>query len=169
MVGLGFGGLVVCVLDKKLGKIVIGHGIGGIDFPTKWSDSLKACCRIKQRHKLVTRSHSHSNRLMALRSNYVYMLIPICEQFHYAYGDPHLRTYQSLRKKSCRILLKIAKLVHMGILICIRARKGCTCGGISTKFAYGDPRMHNEIVCIWGATYTPRSIGNFYMEYPPPQ
>ena len=24
---------------------------------------------------------------------------------------------------------------------------------ISTKFAYGDPRMHNEIVRIWGVTY----------------
>ncbi len=83
-----------------------------------------------------------------------YMLLPVCEQFHYAYRDPHMRTYQSLRKKSCRILLKIAKLVHMGIHICIRAGKGCTCGGISTKFAYGDPCTHNEIVRIWGATYT---------------
>jgi hypothetical protein len=38
----------------------------------KWRDSLKACCRSKQQHKLVTRSYSHSNRLMAQRSKYVY-------------------------------------------------------------------------------------------------
>ncbi len=38
----------------------------------KWSDSLKASCWSKQRQKLVTRSYSHSNRLMATRSKYVY-------------------------------------------------------------------------------------------------
>ena len=37
--------------------------------------------------------------------------------------------------------------MHMGIPICKRA-------GIAKKFAYGDPRTHNEIVCIRGLTYT---------------
>jgi hypothetical protein len=36
---------------------------------------------------------------------------------------------------------------HMGITVCIRA-------GIAKIFAYGDPRLHNEIVCILGAIYT---------------
>jgi hypothetical protein len=36
--------------------------------------------------------------------------------------------------------------VHMGIPVCIRA-------GIAKIFAYGDPRLHNKIVCILGATY----------------
>ncbi len=37
--------------------------------------------------------------------------------------------------------------MHMGIPLCIRA-------GIAKIFAYGDPRSHNEIVRILGATYT---------------
>ena len=37
----------------------------------KWRDSLKATCWSKLRQKLVTRSYSHSNRLMALRSKYL--------------------------------------------------------------------------------------------------
>jgi hypothetical protein len=36
----------------------------------------------------------------------------------------------------------------MGIPVCIRA-------GIAKIFAYGDPRLHNEIVRILGATYIP--------------
>ena len=35
--------------------------------------------------------------------------------------------------------------MHMGIPVCERA-------GIAKKFAYGDPRTHNEIVRIWGLT-----------------
>ncbi len=117
-------------------------------------------------HPNLPKFHSHLHRRNSVRvhpcahpqyievlKQFVYMLLPICAQFHYAYGDPHMRTYQSLRKKSCRISLKIAKLVHMGIPICIWAGKGCTCGGSSTKFAYGYPRTHNEIVRILGATY----------------
>ena len=37
--------------------------------------------------------------------------------------------------------------MHMGIPVCKRA-------GIAEKFAYGDPITHNEIVRIWGLTYT---------------
>ena len=37
---------------------------------------------------------------------------------------------------------------HMGILVCIRV-------GINKIFAYGEPRSHNKIVRILGATYTP--------------
>ena len=37
--------------------------------------------------------------------------------------------------------------MHMGIPVCKRS-------GIAEKFAYGDPIMHNEIVRIWGLTYT---------------
>ncbi len=77
----------------------IGHGIGGIIIQSKWNNKLKASCWSKQQQKLVTQSYSHSNRLMTTRSKYVYMLIPICEQFHHAHGDPHMQTYQSLRKK----------------------------------------------------------------------
>jgi hypothetical protein len=36
---------------------------------------------------------------------------------------------------------------HMGITVCIQA-------GIAKIFAYGDPRLHNKIVRILGATYT---------------
>ncbi len=42
-------------------------------------------------------------------------------------------------------------------------------GGVATIFAYGDPCLHNKIVRILGVTYTPRSMENSYMEYPPPQ
>ena len=37
--------------------------------------------------------------------------------------------------------------MHMGIPVCKRA-------GIAEKFADGDPITHNEIVRIWGLTYT---------------
>ncbi len=37
-----------------------------------------------------------------------------------------------------------------------------------STLAATDPRSHNEIVRILGATYTPPSMGNSYMEYPPP-
>ena len=30
----------------------------------------------------------------------------------------------------------------------------CKLAGIAEKFANGDPITHNEIVCIWGLTYT---------------
>jgi hypothetical protein len=59
--------LLVMILDT-----VIGHSSGGIFIPAKWRDSLKACCWSKRRQKLVTRSYSHSNRLMATRSKYAY-------------------------------------------------------------------------------------------------
>ncbi len=90
-------------------QCAIGHGIGGIDIPAKWCDSLKACCRSKQRHKLVTRSHSHSNRLMALRSKYVYMLLPICAPFHYANKDSPYAKFPAFL--SVRI---------QGVLVCIQ-------------------------------------------------
>ncbi len=51
---------------------VIGHGIGGILIPAKWRNLIKACCWSKQWQKLVTWSYNHSNRMMALRSKYVY-------------------------------------------------------------------------------------------------
>ena len=51
---------------------VICHGVGGILIPAKWRDLLKASHWSKQRQKLVTQSYSHSNRLMATRSKYVY-------------------------------------------------------------------------------------------------
>jgi hypothetical protein len=50
----------------------VSHGSGGILILSKWRDLLKACCRSKQRQKLVTWSYSHSNRLMAQRYKYVY-------------------------------------------------------------------------------------------------
>jgi len=37
--------------------------------------------------------------------------------------------------------------MHMGIPVCVRA-------GIAKIFAYGDPITHNEVVRIWGLTYT---------------
>ena len=37
--------------------------------------------------------------------------------------------------------------MHIGIPVCILA-------GIAKIFAYGDPRLHNKIVRILGATYT---------------
>jgi hypothetical protein len=36
--------------------------------------------------------------------------------------------------------------MHMGTPVCKRV-------GIAKKFTYGDPVMHNEVVCIWGLTY----------------
>ena len=64
---------IVSIVVSILPSSVIGHGIGGIDIPAKWPDSLKASRRSKRRHKLVTQSHSHSKRLMALRSKHLYM------------------------------------------------------------------------------------------------
>jgi hypothetical protein len=40
---------------------------------------------------------------------------------------------------------------HMGIPVCIRT-------GIAKIFTYGDPRSHNEIVRILGATYASSSL-----------
>ena len=37
--------------------------------------------------------------------------------------------------------------MHMGIPVCERV-------GIAKKFTYEDPRMHNEVVPIWGLTHT---------------
>jgi hypothetical protein len=56
--------IVVCLLHAMV--------LAGLISQLKWHDSLKACRRSKQQHKLVTRSYSHSNRLMAQRSKYVY-------------------------------------------------------------------------------------------------
>ncbi len=68
-------------------------------------------------------------------------------------GDQVLYPYmQNYAYEDCR--------THMGITVCIRA-------GIAKIFAYGDPCSHKEIVRILGATYTPRCMGNSYMEYPP--
>jgi hypothetical protein len=53
---------------------------------------------------------------------------------NFAYGDRHL---------------------HMGIPVCKRA-------GIDEKFAYGDPRTHNEIVRIWGLIYKVGFIVKLY-------
>ena len=52
---------------------VIGHNSGEIFIPAKWRNLLKASCWSKQWQKLVTQSYSHINRLMATRSEYVYM------------------------------------------------------------------------------------------------
>ncbi len=62
----------ITLIASVVGESVIGHGIGGIRIPSKWHDSLKASHWSKQWQKLVTRSYSHSNRLMAARSKYVY-------------------------------------------------------------------------------------------------
>ena len=48
---------------------------------------------------------------------------------------------------------------HMGITVCIRA-------GIAKIFAYGDPRSHNEIVRILGATYRPEILYIYQLIYP---
>jgi len=48
--------------------------------------------------------------------------------------------------------------MHMGIPVCERA-------GIAKKFAYGDPRTHNEIVRIWGLTYTLKSLPTYIAFY----
>ena len=50
----------------------------------------------------------------------------------------------------CVILHTGITVMHMGIPICKRA-------GIAKKFAYGDPRTHNEVVRIRGLTYTRRT------------
>jgi hypothetical protein len=48
--------------------------------------------------------------------------------------------------------------MHMGITLCIRA-------GIAKIFAYGYPRLHNEIVRILGVTYTaPFGIITFFWD-----
>ncbi len=53
-------------------RVVIGYSSGGIFIPAKWCDSLKANCWSNQWQKLVIQSYSHSNRLMATSSKYVY-------------------------------------------------------------------------------------------------
>jgi hypothetical protein len=78
------------LIASVVGEVVIGRLtmvlVGSLSL-LKWRDSLKPSCWSKQRQKLVTQSNSHSNRLMARRSMYVYMLLPICAQFYYANGD----------------------------------------------------------------------------------
>ncbi len=59
--------------DIIVGESVISHGIGRINIPAKWCNYSKASCRSKQQQKVITRSHSHSNRLTAQRSKYVHM------------------------------------------------------------------------------------------------
>ena len=53
---------------------------------------------------------------------------------------------------------------HMGTP---RMRTGREAGNF--EYGEGSPRSHNEIVRILGATYTPRSMGKFNTEYPPPR
>ena len=36
--------------------------------------------------------YAHPQHFKALK-HFVYMLLPICAQFHYAYGDPHMQTF----------------------------------------------------------------------------
>ena len=96
------------------------------------------------------------------------MLIPICAQFHYEYGDspyanfsgsPHVRIQTGICViPVCKWLVTQVLYpnmgnipygdchMHMGIPVCERA-------GIAKKFAYGDPRTHNEIVPIRGLIY----------------
>ncbi len=84
---------------------VIGHGIGGNDIPAKWHASLKGSPWSKQQQKVVTQSYSHSNRLMALRSKYLYT--PRSMGNSYAeYPPPHWLKYCSY---ICR-----NQYVHMG-------------------------------------------------------
>ncbi len=63
----------ITLIASVVGESVIGHCIGMINIPAKWHNSLKASCRSKRRHKLVSWSPRHSKRLMALRSKYVHM------------------------------------------------------------------------------------------------
>ena len=62
----------ITLTASVVGESVISHNSGGILIPLKWRDSLKASRWSKRRQKLVTRSYSHSNRLMARRYKCVY-------------------------------------------------------------------------------------------------
>ncbi len=98
----------------------IGHGIEGILIPVKWHDSLKASCWSKRWQKLVTRSYSHSNRLMATRSTYVYMLLPICAQFVMQTGIPVCKYFSNPRMYAYRdprmhTAIPVCIILHMGI------------------------------------------------------
>ncbi len=78
-----------------------------------------------------------------MQSPYAYGDISVTNRMHtrgiFPYGKsslvPHMRNFPY---GDCRM--------HMGIPVCERA-------GIAKKFAYGDPRTHNEIVHIRGLTY----------------
>ena len=70
--GKGFFPHDITLTASVVGESVISHNSGGILIPLKWRDSLKASRWSKRRQKLVTRSYSHSNRLMARRYKYVY-------------------------------------------------------------------------------------------------
>ena len=120
----------ITLIASVVGDSVIGHGIGGINIPSKWRNLLKACRRSKQWHKLVTQSHSHSNRLMALRSKYVYMLLPICAQFRYANRDsPYAKFPASLP-------------------VCIRGVPVCIQGSVCDVSAIFPPVTHwSRILC----------------------
>ena len=61
-------------------------------YPAKWCDSLKARRLSKQWQKLVSRSYSHSNRLMATRSQYVYMPRSMGNSYT-EYPPPHWLKY----------------------------------------------------------------------------
>jgi hypothetical protein len=88
-------------------------------------------------------------------------VIPVCiwgfVRSPYAYGDisvtnrMHTGNISIWEIKSCIPICVISpygdRRMHMEIPVCERA-------GIAKKFAYGDPRTHNEIVrIIWGLTY----------------
>ncbi len=71
----------------------------------KRRNSLKASCWSKRRQKLVTRSHSHSNRLMATRSKYVHTLCSMGNSYA-EYPPPHrLKYHKDTMRNQC---------VHMG-------------------------------------------------------
>ncbi len=61
----------------------------------KWRNLLKASRWSKRRQKLVTQSYSHSNRLMATRSNYVYTSGSIGNSYS-EYPPPHWLKYRKI-------------------------------------------------------------------------
>jgi hypothetical protein len=87
----------ITLIASVVGESVIGHGIGGIDIPAKWCDSLKLVAGVSDDTSSSLDLTATQNRLMAQRSKYVYMLLPIYAQFCYANGDsPYAKFLASL-------------------------------------------------------------------------
>ncbi len=78
----------ITLIASVVGESAIGHNSGGIFISDKWRDLLKASCWSKRWQKLVTQSYSHSNRLMATRSKYVYTPRSMGNS-HAEYPPPH--------------------------------------------------------------------------------
>ena len=80
-------------------------------------------------------------------------LIPVCiwgfARSPYAYGDIAVTNHMHTGNIS-KYCIPICVNSYIGIAGCIWGSLHVKQAWIAKKFAYGDPRMHNKVVCLSG-------------------